>query len=313
MVVTLPTTSSRRQTNCARHSSFILHEKGRQHHWEGASALSIKSFYHGQAFYNVGTGCHAVNDDSYLVLNHGQPYSITIDAPQPLESFCIFFADGLAEEVYRGLVAKSTNLLDEPEMPRVEPVHFFERTYPHDEVLTPALLHLRAALPHRKDDRGWLMEKLHLILQRLLQVHQKTCKEVEALPSLRPATREELYRRLHRTKDYAAALFDRPLTLEEMAQVACLSPNHFLRTFKQAFAQTPHQFVIQLRLEHAKRLLAQTSRSVTEICATVGFESLGSFSWLFARRVGMSPEVYRRRKMQKATSQEMLKTTSQER
>lgn len=307
MVVKIPSNFSKGQTHridvTAATSSFILHENGRRHHWEGAGALSIKSFYHGQAFYNVGNGCHAVNDDSYLVLNHGQPYSITIEAQRPIESFCIFFADGFAEEVHRSLVAKSKNLLDEPVMPRVGPIHFFERTYPHDDVLTPVLSHLRAALPRRKDDRGWLMERLHHLLQRLLQVHLHIRKEVDALPSLRPATREELYRRLHRAKDYAAALFDQPLTLEEMAQVACLSANHFLRTFKQAFAQTPHQFVTQLRLERAKHLLAQTERPVTEICAAVGFESLGSFSWLFARRVGMSPEAYRRRKMQKAPLQ----------
>ena len=306
MVITLPSNFSKEQTpraDAAASSSFILHETAQRHHWEGAGALSIKSFYHGRAFYNVGTGCHAVNDDSYLVLNHGQSYSIAIDAPQPVESFCIFFADGLAEEVHRSLAAKSQNLLDEPQMPCVQPVHFFERTYPHDEVLTPALLHLRNTLPRLKNDRGWLAEKLHFILQRLLQVHQKTCKEVEALSSLRPATREELYRRLYRAKDYAAALFDRPLTLEDMAQVACLSPNHFLRTFKQAFAQTPHQFLTQMRLERARYLLVQTNRSVTEIGATVGFESLGSFSWLFARRIGLSPEAYRRRKMQKAPLQ----------
>lgn len=306
MVITIPPSFSKSQTPrvdvTAAKSSFILNEKGKQHHWQGAGALSIKSFFHGQAFYNVGMGCHAVNDDSYLVLNQGQPYAITIDAEKPIESFCIFFADGLAEEVYRSLVTNPKNLLDEPERPRVEPVHFFERTYPHDQVLTPALLHLRVTLPRRKDDRGWLNEKLHLILQRLLQIHQQACKEVEALPSLRPATREELYRRLHRAKDYAAALFDQPLALEEMAQVACLSPNHFLRTFKQAFAQTPHQFVTQLRLGRAKCLLAQTGLSVTEICTTVGFESLGSFSWLFARRVGVSPEAYRRRKVQKSLS-----------
>ncbi|MCG3119614.1 MAG: HTH-type transcriptional activator RhaR [bacterium] len=306
MVVKIPSNFSKEQTQridmTAATSSFILHENGGRHHWQGVGALSIKSFYHGQAFYNVGNGCHAVNDDSYLVLNHGQSYSITIDAEKPIESFCIFFAAGLVEEVYRSLVTESKNLLDEPKMPRFEPVHFFERAYPHDEMLTPSLLHLRAALPRRQDDRGWLHEKLRLILHRLLQVHQQVRKEVEALPSLRPATREELYRRLHRAKDYAAAMFAQPLMLEEMAQVACLSPNHFLRTFKQAFAQTPHQFVTQLRLERAKRLLAQTERPVTEICSAVGFESLGSFSWLFARRIGLSPEAYRRRKMQKAVS-----------
>jgi len=49
---------------------------------------------------------------------------------------------------------------------------------------------------------------------------------------------------------------------------------------------------------------AGTALSVTEVCYTVGFASLGSFSWLFKRRFGISPEAYRQRKMQKATSQE---------
>jgi len=99
MIIKLPRNFSKGQTQRDEApASFILHERGKQHHWQGAGALSIKSFYHGQAFYNVGTGCHAVNDDSYLVLNHGQPYSITIDAEQPIESFCIFYAEGLEKK-----------------------------------------------------------------------------------------------------------------------------------------------------------------------------------------------------------------------
>jgi len=296
MVITLPTIS-RGQTNGAGQTSFILHEEGRQHHWEGTGALSIKSFYHGQAFYNVGNGCHLVNDDSYLVLNHGQPYSIIIDAKQPIESFCVFFAAGFAEEVHRSLTTPSHRLLDAPETPPSPLLHFFERTYRHDEVLTPVLQHLRSALVPRQNDRGWLSEQLHHLVQRLLQVHQNVSAEVETFPYLRAATREELYRRLHRAKDYITALFDQPLTLDEMAQVACLSPNHFLRTFKQAFRQTPHQHLTQLRLERAKTLLAHTERSITDICFAVGFESLGSFSWLFRRRVGIAPEGYRHKKV----------------
>ncbi len=60
------------------------------------------------------------------------------------------------------------------------------------------------------------------------------------------------------------------------------------------FGETPHQFRLQARIEHAKHLLAAGPYSVTEVCLEVGFTSLGSFSDLFARRVGVAPSVYRR-------------------
>jgi hypothetical protein len=48
-------------------------------------------------------GHHAVDESSYLVLNHGQTYSINIESRQPVESFCLFFAEGFAEDVQRTL------------------------------------------------------------------------------------------------------------------------------------------------------------------------------------------------------------------
>nr|HMN29725.1 helix-turn-helix transcriptional regulator [Caldilineaceae bacterium] len=93
---------------------------------------------------------------------------------------------------------------------------------------------------------------------------------------------------------FIAAAYDEPLTLAMIASVANLSPNHLLRTFKQLFQQTPHQCLVERRLERAQQLLRQSDHSVTEICFAVGFESLGSFSWLFRRRFGRSPEQFRR-------------------
>jgi AraC family transcriptional regulator len=126
-------------------------------------------------------------------------------------------------------------------------------------------------------------------------VHRLTSQETARLHKVRPATREELYRRVCRARDYAAAMFADPVTLGEMARVACLSPNHFLRTFREVFRQTPHQFLRARRLEEAKRLLAQPDLSVTEVCLAVGFESPGSFSTLFRERFGISPAGYRKK------------------
>jgi AraC family transcriptional regulator len=277
-----------------RHApGFILHARASQYYWEGHGLLSIKTFFTDRAIYNVGDGCHAVDTTSYLILNHGQSYSITIDSQIPVESFCIFFSPGFAETVYRDCTTAIERLVDEPEAPFTDPLSFFERNYQHDNVLSPAIRYLRSNRYRQEHESGWLEEQFHILMQRLLQVHKGTCDEVAMLPAVRATTREEIYRRLYHAKDYATALFDQPLTLADIAHVACLSPNHFLRLFKQVFHQTPHQYLIEKRLEHARQLLCQTDRSVTDICFSIGFKSPGSFSWLFRQRVGISPEQYR--------------------
>jgi AraC-like DNA-binding protein len=235
-----------------------------------------------------------VDESGYLLLNEGQTYSINIESSQPVESFCLFFAQGFAEEVQQSLSRKAQRLLDEGGIGRAAPVRFFEKNYAHDRVLSPALLHLRKA--YANAEQGELLEALYAIMERLLKVHEITLGEPERLENLRRGTREELYRRVWRARDYAHALFAEPVTLREMAGAACMSPNHLLRTFRQAFGETPHQFLTTRRLEEARRLLADRELPVTEICLAVGFVSLGSFSTLFRKRFGVSPSEYRRAK-----------------
>jgi AraC-like DNA-binding protein len=103
------------------------------------------------------------------------------------------------------------------------------------------------------------------------------------------------FRRLCLARDMLADASDLPVSIRDVANEIAMSPFHFIRQFEAVFGATPHQFRIQSRLERAKRLLALSDHSVTEICCEIGFSSLGSFSDLFARRVGASPSAYRRR------------------
>jgi AraC-like DNA-binding protein len=72
--------------------------------------------------------------------------------------------------------------------------------------------------------------------------------------------------------------YGRPVSLSDVAARANLSPYHFLRVYKRAYGETPHEFLTRLRIERAKTLLAKGSHNVTEACFEVGFSSLGSFS-----------------------------------
>jgi len=86
-----------------------------------------------------------------------------------------------------------------------------------------------------------------------------------------------------------------PLSIAQIARAVGISPFHFIHQFEAVFGTTPHQFRIARRIDRATRLLALDSGSVTDVCMEVGFTSLGSFSTLFARRVGESPSRYRAR------------------
>jgi len=106
--------------------------------------------------------------------------------------------------------------------------------------------------------------------------------------------RDHVRIRLCQARDMLASV-DLPMHVDDLAREVNMSPFHFIRQFQSVFGVTPHQFRIASRLEHAKLLLARGTYSVTDVCMEVGFSSLGSFSALFAQRVGESPSAYRRR------------------
>lgn len=102
-----------------------------------------------------------------------------------------------------------------------------------------------------------------------------------------------LLQRLVRARDLLHAEATRGPTLDELAGAAGLSRAHLARQFARTFGVPPHQYLVQLRLDQAKRALA-AGASVTEVCYRVGFDSLGTFSASFRRRTGLSPREWQR-------------------
>ena len=85
------------------------------------------------------------------------------------------------------------------------------------------------------------------------------------------------------------------LTLEDLAEVACLSPYYFNRVFRRLIGIPPGEFLSALRFQTARRLLLTTPLSVTDICFRVGYSSTGSFTSRFTQLVGLSPRLLRQR------------------
>ena len=100
-------------------------------------------------------------------------------------------------------------------------------------------------------------------------------------------------KRLARVLDYMRAHYAQPLSLECLAAEAAISKFHFTRLFRVSTGNTPHDFLVQIRLEAARVLLKTTDLSVEAIATRCGFARANYFATAFARQTGMPPTAYR--------------------
>lgn len=252
--------------------------------------LSVKSVVLGSAAWEAEGRRFVVHENSYLILNDRQRYTITVDSALDVTTFCVFFKRGLVEDVFLSYATPAATLLDLPAPP---PLHFWEKLETEGGGVLGPVRELRRQVVKGSRSRQELEPYFYSIADHMVREHSQTWAAVARLPPLRASTKQELYRRLLRGRDYLLSSLDGPVLLNEVAREACLSPYHFHRAFTQVFRETPHRYLTRHRLEKARRLLMQTDRSVTEVCFECGFESLGSFSALFRRRFGASPREFR--------------------
>lgn len=108
----------------------------------------------------------------------------------------------------------------------------------------------------------------------------------------------DIYKRIVSAKMYMDDNLDEPIGLDEVSRRACFSPFHFHRLFTRIYRKTPHEYLTQARIEAAKAMLRNDKLSIGQVCAHVGFESLGSFSTLFKKRNGIGPQAYRNKEQE---------------
>jgi AraC-like DNA-binding protein len=101
--------------------------------------------------------------------------------------------------------------------------------------------------------------------------------------------------RLRRVRDRIDREYAQPLDVEALARGVHMSAGHLSREFRRAYGESPYAYLMTRRIERAMALLRRGDLSVTEVCFTVGFSSLGTFSTRFAELVGVPPSAYRAR------------------
>jgi AraC-like DNA-binding protein len=121
------------------------------------------------------------------------------------------------------------------------------------------------------DDPQWYEEQVSFLLRRLLGHEAALARSVSNMTHMKSWKRRETFMRLARVTDLIHSCYERPLTIEELAEAAHWSRFHMMREFKAVHGISPYEYLQRRRTQSAARLLCSTDLSVAEIAERTGF------------------------------------------
>jgi len=156
----------------------------------------------------------------------------------------------------------------------------------------PAIMRVYAILDTlaSKQER---MDQFLDMLKLLYELSQDTGARTLASHSFAQSHTDRESRRVNKVKEYIAHHYMEEIKLEDLAAQVAMAPSAFSRFFKQHTGRGPVDYIIDVRLGVAARMLVDTTTSVSEICYACGFNNLSNFNRTFKARRGYTPRDFR--------------------
>jgi len=251
--------------------------------------FSLFGNLNGTSFVKVDNRKVKLNDDCFFITNAGQNYTLEVEQKSETETFNIHFGDRFCDDLIQSQSISGNKLLDQGQH-STQPFSFHNRLMRKTEKVKQLISAIKTNTDELRE-----AELLSALFVELFTDQLKLNRTATDFPSLKKSTRDELMKRILLSTDYIHEFYNHSLSLDELAKVSCLSKFHFLRLFKIAMGQTPHQFIMQMRIEKSKELLRGSNLEVKHVADSVGFADSSSFSRAFYQYAGAYPSQFRAR------------------
>ncbi len=259
-----------------------------------SGAYTIKFVFSGVESCTISKRNISIFPDSFAVLNVGTDYNSAIDSITPVNTLSLYFDESFVKDFNSVCQLNDSNLLDGKL--QNSPL-FIETLYPFVGDMRYNIMHLKSQIDKGLDNEMLINEYLHHCLLNYYGIyHKEVVQKISKLGFIKTKTREEILKRLVLAKEYINSNYNKNILLEDISAYCCLSVNHLLRTFKEAYGISPYQYLIQLRINRAKYLLRETDYPLSEIVGLIGFENTSSFIRLFKHSTEETPSRFRKEK-----------------
>ncbi|HLZ89869.1 MAG TPA: AraC family transcriptional regulator, partial [Puia sp.] len=247
----------------------------------------------GSCHYYVNGARNQVEDNKVFFISRGSRLAIR-NAGKDTAPALLFFHSRLPDLVQHSLNYGGEVLLEKPFDSLPYDFSWLERIHVDPELYQTvfSLIDLGSSCSSFASLQADMI--IRQLFERLLIKNQDAYRRSQNVQAVKASTRLEIFKRISTARDWMDAHYNTEISLEDIGAVAAMNSQHFLRMFKQVYAITPHQYLIDLKLKKAKELLESTELTINEICQVIGFESLFSFSILFKGRFGLPPSQFRK-------------------
>lgn len=257
-------------------------------------ALSIRYVTRGAMYFLTKNCKFKLVPGNFLLLKSDTSFNSYPCGESTVESFAIYFEPGLFD-CFR------ENNPDNAGKPA-----FIEKIYYQSEKMRTAINKLQMQLYTAfANDQYFKNVELAILVKQLfaqlLIADAGVQVEINSMETTRPSARAEIYQRLNYARNFMESSYEQGISIEQVAEIACMNADYFTRLFKKQYGMTPVQYLIAKRMKEAGALLRQQKIAVTEVCRKVGYSDICSFGRLFKRYFGLTPEVYNKAMLQRKT------------
>lgn len=254
------------------------------------SHFSLKHVVSGQEIYTINNKKYLLKEGEYVLGNKHSASSVVIDNPKPVKGICMDISKQIIQDVIQYQFKESQNFenflfTDE----------FFINKFNSHNTKTGCVLNTIGNEFHEIIETPNLIsnELFYTLAECVVNDQSMIHKQFSNLKFSKKETNKRLFEFVYSAKDYIDLNFHYKIVTEQIAKVANLSEYHFIRLFKKVFNLTPHQYIIQKRLQFSKSLLLDNCL-IVDVAFQSGFADVQSYTKAFKSAFGVTPNVFKK-------------------
>jgi AraC family transcriptional regulator len=253
--------------------------------------FAIKYVVDGVERYTLDGEKYPIQAGEYLLSNASNEGFVEIESRKTVKGVCINITPNMLAEVVASHCVPNTAYADITLGQFFNSNHFLENKYNAKHThLGKSLIEMGLSIGKNMLDSEHLNnEFFYAISEKIVADHITIFKQLQTIPSVKPTTKKDLFRRVSKGKEFIDATFLTTHSIESVAHEACMSEYHFFRLFKSVFGVSPHQYMLRKRLELGHSILCQDKDSVSTAAFESGFSDIHAFSKAFKKHYGFAP------------------------
>lgn len=266
----------------------LLNELNSEVYFKG---FSIKHVARGKEEYIVNNRKYIVKQGEYLLGNNFSEGKVKIGSDEIVKGICININADILSEVVAAYVRPDTPELDLSLDNFFRTREFYESKYSAESTHLGHKLQHFASICETEDNISHEQEKLfyYSLSESIVHDHVKLLGKLNSIDAIKSVTKKELFRKIEKAKEFIDCNYTQEIKIEKIAQFVGLSEFHFYRLFKSLHSCTPHQYIVNKRLEQSRIMLSKREGSALEIATICGFYDVSAFSNAFKKHFGYSP------------------------